>query len=474
MSTSEKKSYIPYKHLVIVAVLVMIVFVRWLFMPDVSHEDQQGTTIVSLNLPSTADNGSQSGIDVIVTEQQNRQEQVAVEDTPVSESEPLVLTPARPQPPLPPPPKTEDKVIVSKGDTLSKLFDDYDLGQTALRNILSADESLLALETVRPGQILYFRYYKDSAPLLREMELFKHSGHRIIYRRIEKEANDFEYEVIRKEGEWRDERVSGTIEGSFYLSAQRAGLTEIETAIVTQIFKDQLNFVRSISKGDKFQIVRNVQYIDGKPTGQTRIESARIQRRAHEHTAFLFEDGRYYDKKGKSLARAFRRTPLAKHYRVSSRFNPRRVHPVTGRVGPHNGTDFATPSGTLVLSTGDGVVARVGNHPFAGRYIDIQHGGQYKTRYLHLKKVLVHRGESVSRGQAIALSGNTGRSTGPHLHFELHVRGRPVDPMKAKIPIAKSIPKKHKQAFAKTVKEQTRILDAKNTSSELATNNNGE
>ena len=352
--------------------------------------------------------------------------------------------------------KKEDKVVVRQGDTLSMLFDDYSLGQTVLRAILSADESLLALETLQPGQILYFRY-KDNTQYLKEMELYVHAGYRIVYRRID--DNAFNYEAIIQEGQWRSETISGTIEGAFYLSAQRVGLTEAEAAIVTRIFQDQLDFARVIRKGDQFQIVRSMQYIDNQPTGETRIDSARIQRHARQHTAFLFDDGRYYDKEGKSLARAFTRTPLSKSYRISSPFNPKRVHPVTGRIGPHNGTDFATPTGTRVLSTGDGIVVRVGNHPFAGRYIDIQHGGQYKTRYLHLHRILVRRGESVSRGQAIALSGNSGRSTGPHLHFELHIHGRPVDPMTAKIPTAQSIPLKDKRAFAKQVAQQTRLLD---------------
>jgi murein DD-endopeptidase len=181
----------------------------------------------------------------------------------------------------------------------------------------------------------------------------------------------------------------------------------------------------------------------------------------------MHDDGRYYDKQGKSLARAFTRTPLSQKYRVSSPFNPKRVHPVTGRVGPHNGTDFATPTGTKVLSTGDGVVTRIGNHPFAGRYIDIDHGGTYKTRYLHLQRILVSRGESIRRGQTIALSGNTGRSTGPHLHFELHINGRPVDPMKANIPMAQSISKSEESAFAKRVTKQLALLD--DSSSEINT-----
>ena len=470
MPKSEQKIYIPYKHVALIIVLAAIVIISWLSTPETTTSDQQPTTAIPLDLGLKVENITlkEEGLDI---EGLNIETVEAETDSSVSDAKsqssantvnisPLAESQQQEEAPPPTvaalPEKKEDKVVIRQGDILSVLFDEYDLGQTALRNILSADESLLALETLRPGQVLYFRY-KDNTKYLKEMELYKHPGYRVIYRRIADDA--FEYETIIKDGKWRSETVNGTIEGIFYLSAQRAGLTEIETATVTEIFQEQLNFSRSIQKGDQFQVVRSVQTVDDQPTGQVRIESARIQRGRRDYTAFLFSDGRYYDKQGKSLARAFTRTPLNKKYRISSSFNPRRVHPVTGRVSPHNGTDFATPTGTKVFSTGDGTVARVGNHPFAGRYVDIQHGGQYKTRYLHLHRVLVRRGQTVRRGQAIALSGNTGRSTGPHLHFELHVYGRPVNPMKAKIPISRSVSKKDKPLFAKKVKEQTQLLD---------------
>ena len=354
-------------------------------------------------------------------------------------------------------PENNQSVLeIKKGDTLSRLFDELNLSQTTLVHLLSADESLLALETLKPGHKLFFTIDHNSQ-LLQKMTLFVHPGHQVIYRRTD--TNLFEYETVIKEGQWRTEMVHGEISGSFYLSAQRAGLTNAEAATVTQIFKEQLDFARVIRKGDKFQVVRQVQFVDEVATGQTRIESARVQRRNVEHTAFLFDDGRYYDKDGNSLARAFKRIPLARNYRISSHFNPKRVHPVTGRVRPHNGTDFATPTGTKVLSTGDGVVTRVGNHRFAGRYVDIKHGAHYKTRYLHLHRVLVRKGQTVTRGQTVALSGNTGRSTGPHLHFELHINGRPVNPMKADIPLSHSISKKDHALFFVKVSKQTRLLN---------------
>ncbi|MFO8142850.1 MAG: peptidoglycan DD-metalloendopeptidase family protein, partial [Marinobacter sp.] len=126
---------------------------------------------------------------------------------------------------------------------------------------------------------------------------------------------------------------------------------------------------------------------------------------------------------------------------------------VTGRVSPHNGTDLATPIGTPIMSTGDGIVHRTGDHPFAGKYVEIDHGNAYKTRYLHLHKVLVKRGQKIERGDRIALSGNTGRSTGAHLHFELHINGRPVNALTADIPTAADVPK----AVARQFEEQTSL-----------------
>ncbi len=449
MFPPKKTLFIPYKHVAIVIFLLFVLLYLWLYMPQSSKVHQATSTTIAITHPVNED--INKSVNTVVQNNDN---------SGISAPEKTLIVKPLPE-------KKEDKVIIRSGDILSLLFDQYNLGQTALRHILSADESLLALETLRPGQVLYFRYDKNTQ-LLKEMELYKHAGYRIIYRRMA--DNTFEYNTIIREGEWHNKRIAGKIENTFYLSAQRAGLTEIEAATVTRIFQDQLDFSHSIRKGDQFQIIRGIQTIDGKSTGQTRIESARVQRRSDEHTAFLCNDGRYYDKKGNSLARAFTRTPLEKSYRISSRFNPKRIHPVTGRVAPHNGTDFATPTGTKVLSIGDGVVTRTGNHPFAGRYIDIQHGGQYKTRYLHLHKLLARRGESIRRGQTIALSGNSGRSTGPHLHFELHIQGRPVDPMKAKIPTSQSVPKQYKEVFSKKVMAQTLLLDKATQLAQIAKN----
>ncbi len=167
----------------------------------------------------------------------------------------------------------------------------------------------------------------------------------------------------------------------------------------------------------------------------------------------------FYDEQGQSLDRALRRIPTAKRYRISSSFDPHRKHPITGRISPHNGTDFATPVGTSVLAAGDGVVVKARKHPLAGNYIVIKHGREYSTRYLHLHRILVKPGDHVSMGQRIALSGNTGRSTGPHLHFELLKYGHPVNAMKVPLPEAHPVPSQDRRVFERQAKRAKQALE---------------
>lgn len=347
---------------------------------------------------------------------------------------------------------------ISSGDSLSGIFDRMGLGQTVMYQILSADESLLALDVLRAGHRLKFYKHPDTGRLER-MQLYVHAGYQVSYERFDDDS--FEYEETLIEGDWPQRVIGGEINGSFYVSARNAGLSDREVAEITRLLEDSIDFRRQIRAGDTFDVVRAEQMINGRATGRTRIEAIRI----HGHTkrsAFLFEDGNYYDEKGESLQRAFMRYPSNQRYRISSGFNPSRRHPVTGRVTPHNGTDFAMSTGTPVLTTGDGVVTRVENHPFAGKYVEIQHGSRYTTRYMHLNRILVRHGQTVNRGDRIGLSGATGRVTGPHLHFELHINGRPVDPMRAEIPMAESVPDDQREAFEKRVEELLLVVENSN------------
>ena len=336
---------------------------------------------------------------------------------------------------------------VQSGDTLEAIFTKRDLPITDLYDILETDEPYLDLDVLQPGDELTFKL--DDKNKLKALSLVVDPSKTIIYQRDS--DGHFVHKEKLKPTTWVTDVVRGQINGSFYTSAIHAGLSEKTIMTINQLFKSKINFRRDLRAGDHFQVVMKRETIDGKPFGNNRVLAAHINAHKLDFGAYLHTDGLYYDKNGHNLTPALLRYPTRKHFRISSPFNPWRLNPVTKRYAPHNGVDFAMPRGTPVMSTGNGRVTRVAFQRYAGNYIVIDEFGPFSTRYLHLSKVLVHKGQHVARGQVIGLSGNTGRSTGPHLHYELHIKGKPVNPITAKIPMLKSVPKTEMASFHKHV-----------------------
>ncbi|MPW29238.1 peptidoglycan DD-metalloendopeptidase family protein [Agarivorans sp. B2Z047] len=468
-----RPSRLPNKHwqlIIACGVLVGIASI-WPSSKQVSTSSRQLIELPQNDFKSESDgitfslaSRSNEAIDIV---KQNTQDEPSAEQFRQAAESPVVAKPNTNEPTLAAA-KTEPEqaevggersyqYTIEKGDTLGKIFTRFNIDQTTMYQVLEADISVLALDTLSPGHDLTFTIDHDQQQLM-ALQLAFNPAQKIIFKRVD--ASSFEYETINIEGQWQKQAIAGTIEGSFYVSARKAGLSPSEVEQVAQMFKDKLRFSRDFRAGDVFQVVRNRQYIDDELTGQSEISAVRIFNRGNEYSAYLFSNGNYYDKDGESLARAFMRVPLKGAHRVTSGFNPRRKHPITRRISPHNGADFGVAIGTPVLAAGDGVVTRVENHPYAGKYIVIQHGGKYRSRYLHLNKFKVRKGQRVTRGQVIADSGNTGRSTGPHLHYEFHINGRAVNPMTAKIPLASAIDKQERAEFDQLVSNMNDLIAA--------------
>ncbi|WP_305415051.1 peptidoglycan DD-metalloendopeptidase family protein [Oceanobacter sp. 3_MG-2023] len=345
-------------------------------------------------------------------------------------------------------------IRVQAGDTLSEMFSANQVSVTDLHYIMEADEAYLSLETLTPGTELALVY--DPQGRFSALTLRLDAARKVTY--VKQPDGSFEYQAFTADTRWVVEVLRGVVDGSLYTSALRAGLTKAQILLIDQLLGNRLNFRKDLRKGDTFSVIVGHEVTSNQSTGHTRLEAISLVRGDQTYTAFLFEDGNYYNDKGESVTPAFMRWPTRKPYRVSSAFSPNRLHPITGRRSPHNGVDLATPPGTVIVSTGDGTVRRIGNHRYAGKYIDIDHGGAYTTRYLHLQKILVRKGDQVQRGEKIALSGNTGRSTGPHLHFEFHINGRPVDPMTADIPTAAAIPLADLARFKAKLKQRQIVM----------------
>ena len=241
---------------------------------------------------------------------------------------------------------------------------------------------------------------------------------------------------------------------SFNKAAKRTGLSSKEIYQVQQILADRIDFSR-LRPGDTFRILLSD---EGK---NSKVNAIEFKTKNHGYLGLYRNqnNNKFYSENEitEQSITAFRRFPLNGEIKVNSSFNPSRRHPVTGRIRPHKGVDFKAAIGTPVYAPADGVVYFSGYQRAAGNYIIIKHKNGYKTVYMHLSKRHVKKGQKVKLGQLIAKSGNTGRTSGPHLHYEIHVNNRPVDPMKVDLPSHPSntplLTQKEQKAFAKTVQK---------------------
>lgn len=335
--------------------------------------------------------------------------------------------------------------VVASGDNLTSILTQFGIESGDVATLANQHK---ALRNLKIGQTLNWSLTDQGELDTLTWEVSRRETR--VYTRVGS-TNKFEEKKEIRSGEWTNSVLAGVVNGSFAQSASQAGLTRSEGREVIKALQWQIDF-RKLKKGDKFTVLMSREMLNGR-SEQSQLIGVRLRSGGKDYYAFRAEDGKYYDSEGNGLERGFLRFPTAKQFRVSSQFNPRRVNPVTGRVAPHKGVDFAMPVGTPVLAVGDGEVIVSKYSGAAGNFIAIRHGRQYTTRYMHLRQLLVKLGQKVKRGDRIALSGNTGRSTGPHLHFEMWVNQQAVNPLTAKLPSSGGLTGKERKEYLAMVKE---------------------
>ncbi|WP_380177626.1 murein DD-endopeptidase MepM [Kalamiella sp. sgz302252] len=335
--------------------------------------------------------------------------------------------------------------VVSAGDTLSSVLNQYGIDMGDINQLVKVDKDLRNLQI---GQQLSWTLTDDG-----QLQRLTWEASRRETRTYDRSGDTFKASSAVQQGEWQNSVLSGTVDGSFVTSARSAGLSSGEISAVIKALQWQMDF-RKLRNGDRFSVLMSREMMEGK-SQQSHLVGVRLQTGGKDYYAIRAADGKFYDRSGAGLAHGFMRFPTAKQYRVSSNFNPHRLNPVTGRVAPHKGVDFAIPLGTPVLAVGDGEVIVAKRSGGAGNYVAIRHGRQYMTRYMHMKKLLVKPGEKVKRGERIGLTGNTGRSTGPHLHFEVWINNQAVNPLTAKLPRMEGLAGKERSDYLAQVREVT-------------------
>lgn len=258
--------------------------------------------------------------------------------------------------------------------------------------------------------------------------------------------------------------VSGVINSSLSEAVQSEGLNFLITHEMSNIFQWSIDFFR-LQKGDRFKLVFNEKFInDTIYAGIDNIEAAVFIHQDKPYYAFHYasdstsSDADYYDEKARPLQSFFLKAPL-NYSRISSRFSPKRFHPVQKRWKAHKGTDYAAPHGTPIWSTANGVVIASGYTAGNGNYVKVKHNGTYTTQYLHMSKRAVKQGQRVKQGDVIGYVGSTGLATGPHVCYRFWVNGEQVDPFRQNLPSAEPIADKYKQRYFAAIEPLQAELD---------------
>lgn len=382
--------------------------------------------------------------------------------TPPAAPAPVEAAPAAEPAPPPPPPEVFEvrSGRVARNKTLAACLDDLGLSAEENRAIIAALKGVFDFRKVRVGdQVRLSR--KDGR--LETVEIRRSELDEWLVTRAA-EGYSASKRVI--EIETRRASVELAVRSSVYEATAEAGEDPSLAVEIADVLAWDIDFYRDVRTGDRIRVVVDKVYARGRLLRYGDIHGVRYDgslvgsKRLMRYTALSGETS-FFDEKGTSAKKPFLKSPL-KFVHITSRYGGRK-HPVSGYQHNHQGVDFAAAIGTPVWAVGDGVVTRVvrGDRG-GGNYLFLRHTNGYETGYLHLSRFAdgIHVGSRVSQKQVIAYTGNTGTSTGPHLHYAMKRGGHYMNPLAVKLPRAEPLTKKEMPRFQEAVSEITALLDA--------------
>ena len=384
---------------------------------------------------------------------------------------PLLLPePIEPALPLEDPASTQSEqqpweiVTIKSGDTLASIFSKNGISASTTHEIARLNEQTKGLRYIQPGEKIHLLL--DSQRKLRQMKYVPSLTRTLLVQRNEDQS--FTSKIINYQLDAYPVFREGVIKSSLFEAAADADIPEDVIMDLASIFGWDIDFSLDIRRGDRFGIVYNELYKDGVKIRNGRILSAEFINDGRVYRAVYYTDPKgdsdYYDENGKSMRKAFLRSPV-EFSRISSRFSKKRWHPVLSKWRSHNGVDYAAARGTPIRAAGDGKITFAGNKGGYGRLVTIQHGGSYSTRYGHLSGFAkgTRSGKKVKQGQVIGYVGSSGLATGPHLHYEFRVNGVHRNPLTVKLPEAKPVHSTYLTHFNEKTRAYLSMLHLMNT-----------
>lgn len=336
-------------------------------------------------------------------------------------------------------------LTVNSGDTLMKLLQHEGIDRKVAYDAIEAMKEVFDPRGLKAGQELSLVIVpQDDSDGTRFVSLNMAETPVRDIAVIATDDGGFRAEVIDRPTERLLERTEGTIDSSLYEAALEASVPIRVLADLINVFSFDVDFQREIQKDDGFALMYE-SIVDDRgevvDNGAVLIGEMTLSGKTRRYYRFKGRDGfiDYFNEKGQSVRKALLRTPV-EGARISSGFGKRK-HPVLGYTKMHKGLDFAAPTGTPIFAAGNGTVEAAGWNGGYGKYIRIRHNGTFKTAYAHLSRIdkRIKAGARVTQRQIIGYVGTTGRSTGPHLHYEVHKNGKQTNPLGVKLPTGRTL-----------------------------------
>ena len=336
---------------------------------------------------------------------------------------------------------------IQRGDTIGSVLARLGVQDTAAQNFLTNDPRARPLYQLRPGKSV--RVNTDGDGRLIALRYLAQGGELLD---VGRSGDAFVARSGEPQLQARLELRAGEIRSSLFAASDAVGLPDAITMQLAEVFSGDIDFHHDLRQGDRFTVVYEVRELDGAVVGAGRIVAAEFVNKGHSFQAFRWGAGgggdAYYTADGKSLRKAFLRSPL-EFTRITSGFSLARFHPFLQTWRAHKGVDFAAPMGTPVRASGDGKVVFAGRQNGYGNVVALQHGASLSTLYAHLSRfaATVRPGARVTQGEVIGYVGQTGWATGPHLHYEFRVNNEQRNPLTVALPDALPVPASEKPAY---------------------------
>jgi murein DD-endopeptidase MepM/ murein hydrolase activator NlpD len=331
-------------------------------------------------------------------------------------------------------------ITIKSGDSLASIFARQGISSATTHKIARLNDQTKKLRHIQPGQKI--EILLDESNNLRQMKYIPDITRTLHIQKNEDQS--YSSQIINYQLDAYPVYREGVIDDSLFAAAANADIDEDVIMDLVAIFGWDIDFSLDIRKGDRFGVVFEELYKDGVKIRNGRILSAEFINDGKTYRAAYYTDPKgdsdYFTPEGKSMRKAFLRSPV-KFSRISSRFSNNRWHPVLAKWRSHKGVDYAASRGTPIRASGDGKIKFAGRKGGYGRLVVIQHGGRYTTAYGHLQRYAkgTRSGRKVKQGQVIGYVGSSGLATGPHLHYEFRVNGVHRNPLTVKLPEAKPV-----------------------------------